>query len=40
MYGLEEARLGPKGNEKLSSIPLVENATNFLLFQSMRTTHS
>lgn len=31
-YGLEEERLGPKGNEKLPPISSVENAVNFLLF--------
>jgi hypothetical protein len=31
-YGLEDARIGPKGTEKLPSIPLVANAKNFLLF--------
>lgn len=31
-YGLEEERLGPKGNEKLPPISSVENAKNYLLF--------
>lgn len=31
-YGLEDARLGPKGNEKLPLPALVENAQNYLLF--------
>jgi hypothetical protein len=31
-YGLETARLGPKGKEKLPSIAPIANATNYLLF--------
>jgi len=31
-YGLEEERLGPKGNEKLPPISPIQNAKNYLLF--------
>jgi hypothetical protein len=31
-YGLEDARLGPKGNEKLPPLSLVANTANYVLF--------